>query len=488
MQMHLNEQETNDLINAIDKYYYFEMLFDDLPLRSFIGTVDVELRNGELIKHYYIFKHLHFHLLYNGDQVIFGNISIDPHKLEELVPRENIIEFSYSADWEETTWPFKDRMKLYEDFFSKELEIHWLSIMNSFVLVLLLTGFLSIIIMRILKSDYSRYSKTEEDEDDQDDYGWKLIHGDVFRFPSHKSLFCAFLGLGAQSLAIFFGILFLALIGLYYPNNSGTLYTSGIVLYALTSVLGGYVSARLYHQFGGDKWAWNIVLVATLYTVPLVIVFSFVNTVAIMYNATNAVPADAIFLVLAIIVCVGLPLNVAGGIAGRRNAGSFDAPCRTKNFPREIPPIPWYRSLPFQMVMSGFLPFSAIYIELFYIFSSVWGHNTYQLFGILFLVAIILLIVTACITVSLTYFQLSMEDHRWWWYSFLSGGSTGLFIYGYSIFFYFYRSKMSGMLQASFFFTYMALVCYFFFIMLGCVGFYSSLFFVRRIYRNLKCD
>jgi hypothetical protein len=40
----------------------------------------------------------------------------------------------------------------------------------------------------------------------------------------------------------------------------------------------------------------------------------------------------------------------------------------------------------------------------------------------LFIVAIILFIVTACITIALTYFQLSMEDHRWWWSSFLNGG------------------------------------------------------------------
>jgi len=212
------------------------------------------------------------------------------------------------------------------------------------------------------------------------------------------------------------------------------------------------------------------------------------NTIAVAYDATAAVPFSAIMTVLVILIFVGFPLNIVGGIAGRRAAGEFDAPCRTKNFPREIPPIPWYRSLPCQMLMSGFLPFSAIYIELFYVFSSVWGHSTYQLFGILFLVAIILLVVTACITVALTYFQLSMEDHRWWWQSFLTGGSTGIFIYAYSIFFYLYRSKMYGFLQASFYFTYMGIVCYFFFLMLGTVGYYSSLVFVRRIYKNLKCD
>lgn len=485
--VHLSKDEIKQFKEAIDQYYYFEMYYDDLPVRGFIGTVEKEMRNGEEVKHYYLFKHFHFHILYNKDQVIHINVTADPQRLEEL--REpSVVEFSYSATWEPTDYPFHSRMKLYEDFFSRELEIHWLSIMNSFVLVLLLSGFLAIIIMRILKSDYNRYARSDDEEDDQEDYGWKLIHGDVFRFPPFKSLFCAFIGLGFQSLAIMFALLLLALVGVFYPNNGGTLYTAAIVLYALTSVLGGFVSASFYKQFNGDKWAWNVVLVGTLYSVPLLVVFSFVNTVAVVYEATAAVPIGSILIVLAITVGVGMPLNVVGGIAGRRAAGAFEAPCRTKNFPREIPPIPWYRSLPCQMVMSGFLPFSAIYIELFYIYSSVWGHSTYQLFGILFVVAIILLIVTACITVALTYFQLSMEDHRWWWHSFLSGGSTGLFVYAYSIFYYLYRSKMSGMLQTSFYFTYMAIFCYFFFIMLGTVGFYSSLIFVKRIYKNLKCD
>jgi len=488
--VHLTDEETNEFIEAIKDYYYFEMLYDDLPIRGFIGTVDRELRNGEEVEHYYLFKHLHYHVLYNNDQIIYANATADPHRLVELIPSEEVIfEFTYSVSWEEVDYPFKDRMKLYEEnFFSKELEIHWLSIMNSCVLVLLLTGFLVIIIMRILKSDYNRYARAEDEEEDQEDYGWKLIHGDVFRFPPFKNLFTSFLGIGSQCIAMLFSLLILAIFGMFYPNNPGTMYTAGIILYALTSIIGGFVSASYFKQMGGEKWAWNIVLVAALFVGPVLVAFAFLNTVAISYNATAAVPFSAIMIIVAILTFVGFPLTIIGGIAGKRSSSAFEAPCRTKNFPREIPPIPWYRSLPMQMIMAGFLPFSAIYIELFYIYSSVWGHSSYQLFGILFIVAIILFIVTACITIALTYFQLSMEDHRWWWSSFLNGGSTGIFVYLYSIFYYTYRSKMSGTLQASFYFGYMAVICYFFFIMLGTVGFLTSLVFVRRIYKNIKCD
>lgn len=61
--------------------------------------------------------------------------------------------------------------------------------------------------------------------------------------------------------------------------------------------------------------------------------------------------------------------------------------------------VPWYRRDASQMVMSGFLPFSAIYIELHYIFASVWGHQIYTLFGILILAFLLLLVVCSFITV-----------------------------------------------------------------------------------------
>lgn len=143
--------------------------------------------------------------------------------------------------------------------------------------------------------------------------------------------------------------------------------------------------------------------------------FCFLNTVAIAYSATAALPFGTILVIVLIWTLVTSPLLVLGGIAGKNSKAEFQAPVRTTKYPREIPPLPWYRSTIPQMAMAGFLPFSAIYIELYYIFASVWGHRIYTIYSILFIVFIILLIVTAFITVALTYFQLAAEDHEWWW-------------------------------------------------------------------------
>ena len=112
-------------------------------------------------------------------------------------------------------------------------------------------------------------------------------------------------------------------------------------------------------------------------------------------------------VILLILTLVSFPLSVIGGISGRNFAAPLETPCRTNKLPREIPALSWHRSTGVQMILAGFLPFSAIYIELYYVFASVWGHQFYSLYGILLLVFLILLIVTSFITIALTYFQVS---------------------------------------------------------------------------------
>lgn len=75
-----------------------------------------------------------------------------------------------------------------------------------------------------------------------------------------------------------------------------------------------------------------------------------------------------------------------------------------------------------------------------------------------------------------------------WCRSFLCGGSTGFFVFAYCLYYYRERSDMSGFMQTSFFFGYMACICYAFFLMLGMVGFRAALLFVRHIYKSIKCE
>ncbi|CAL9770817.1 unnamed protein product [Musa acuminata subsp. burmannicoides] len=486
----LTKEDVAKFRSAVTKDYYFQMYYDDLPIWGFIGKVDKERKDLSEYK-YYLYRHIHFDILYNSDHVIEISVHIDPNSLADLTEDKDIeASFFYSVKWKETTTPFEKRMNKYSQTSSlpHHLETHWFSIINSCVTVLLLTGFLATILMRVLKNDFVKYAHDEESAEDQEETGWKYIHGDVFRFPKNKSLLAACLGSGTQLFALTVFIFILALVGAFYPYNRGALFTALVVVYALTSGIAGYTASSFYCQLEGTNWVRNVLLTGFLFCGPLFLTFCFLNTVAIVYSATAALPFGTIVVIVLIWTLVTSPLLVLGGIAGKNGKTEFQAPCRTTKYPREIPLLPWYRRTIPQMAMAGFLPFSAIYIELYYIFASVWGHRIYIIYSILFIVFIILLIVTAFITVALTYFQLASEDHEWWWRSYLCGGSTGLFVYGYCFHYYFARSDMSGFMQTSFFFGYMACICYGFFLMLGMVGFGAALLFVRHIYRSIKCE
>ena len=43
-------------------------------------------------------------------------------------------------------------------------QIHWFSIFNSFMMVIFLTGLVSMILMRTLRADYARYTARDDDD------------------------------------------------------------------------------------------------------------------------------------------------------------------------------------------------------------------------------------------------------------------------------------------------------------------------------------
>ncbi|CAK9054426.1 Transmembrane 9 superfamily member 4 (Endomembrane protein 10) (Transmembrane nine protein 4) (AtTMN4) [Durusdinium trenchii] len=235
----------------------------------------------------------------------------------------------------------------------------------------------------------------------------------------------------------------------------------------------------------------NIFITALCFMGPAFLIWSFLNTVAIFYGSTAAFPFPTILLMFAMWACVTFPLTVLGGIIGRHRsikqaqAEGSPFPCKTNKLAREIPACRWYQSPITQMFASGFLPFSAIYIELHYIFNSVWGPRIYFLYGILLLAFTMLLLVAGTVTVLFTYFHLNAEDHRWWWRAFCSGVAVSVFFYLYCIYF-FLQTGMTGFLQCSFFFLYSLLAAHGIALTLGCVSFYCTYFFVIYIYSRIK--
>ena len=69
-----------------------------------------------------------------------------------------------------------------------------------------------------------------------------------------------------------------------------------------------------------------------------------------------------------------------------------------------------------------------------------------------------------------------------------SAASCGRYVFLYAVHYFFVKTKMTGLFQTCFYFGYTLMFCLGLAIMTGALGYLGSAVFVRRIYRNIKCD
>lgn len=396
------------------------------------------------------------------------------------------IKWTYSVEWKRSDIKWSTRWDIFlQD--EGDAQIHWFSIVNSVMIVLFLSGIVAVIMLKTVSADFRKYRELETQEEAQEETGWKLVHGDVFRPPSHEMLLSVFVGNGVQILTMVGLTLVVALLGFLSPANRGALLTAILVLYALMGAQAGYVSARLYKMTKGTQWKRNTIQTALLVPGICLSIFFLLNIVLRFYDASNSVGFLRLATIAFLWIGVSVPLVFAGSYYGYRK-DMIEPPCKVNQIPRQVPPQIWYTGPLASVLMGGILPFGAIFIELFFILSSLWLHHYYYLFPFLFLVFLILIITCAEITIVMTYFQLIAEDYRWWWRSFLTSGSSALYMFGYGIFYFATRLAITKAVSIVLYFSYTFVFCALFFIMTGTVGFLSCFWFVSTIFSNIKVD
>ena len=131
------------------------------------------------------------------------------------------------------------------------------------------------------------------------------------------------------------------------------------------------------------------------------------------------------------------------------------------------------------------MPFGSCFLELYFIVSSIWLHQYHYIFGILFMVFIILLLTCAEIAILYNYFKVCREDYNWWWISFHTAGFTSLYVFGYSIV-YFKQLRVHSFSSYVRYFGYMELISFMMFLMTGTVGLFSALQFNETIFGSIR--
>lgn len=395
--------------------------------------------------------------------------------------------WSYSIKWVPSEIRWASRWDPYLKM--QDPQIHWFSIMNSFMIVLFLSGMVAMIMMRALHKDFRRYNADDPEaiEAQQEETGWKLVHGDVFRKPVNPLLFSALVGTGVQVFAMSLLTLLFAALGFLSPANRGALMTTLLLLFVFMGIFGGYYSARTYKSFNEIKWKQNTFLVALGFPGVCFIGLLVLNSVIAGEKSSGAIPFGTMFALIVLWIGISVPLVFLGSWIGYRKVVE-ELPCKVNSIAREIPEQQWYLKKHLSTLVGGVLPFGAVFIEVFFIMSSVWLHRFYYMFGFLFIVFIILILTCAQVTIVMAYFQLCGEDYQWWWRGFLTAGSSAIYLFLYSILYFCTKLDITPFSSSVLYFGYMFLVSIAFFLLTGTIGHLATFKFVRKIYSSIKID
>ncbi|PQM37695.1 transmembrane 9 superfamily member 12 [Prunus yedoensis var. nudiflora] len=383
-----------------------------------------------------------------------------PSELEksQIIREQEKVSFTYEVEFvkSDIRWPSR-----WDAYLKMEgARVHWFSILNSLMVIFFLAGIVFVIFLRTVRRDLTRYEELDKESQAQMNEelsGWKLVVGDVFREPDSSKLLCVMVGDGVQITGMAVVTIIFAAFGFMSPASRGMLLTGMIILYLFLGIIAGYVAVRMWRTIkgtskGGDQFPglWHA---------------SFLEC-RLSYSY--------------------VPLTLLGGFLGTR-AEAIQFPVRTNQIPREIPA----RKYPSWLLVlgAGTLPFGTLFIELFFILSSIWLGRFYYVFGFLLIVLLLLVIVCAEVSVVLTYMHLCVEDWRWWWKAFFASGSVSLYVFLYSInYLVFDLQSLSGPVSAILYLGYSLIMATAIMLSTGTIGFLMSFYFVHYLFSSVKID
>ena len=245
-------------------------------------------------------------------------------------------------------------------------DIHWWSMINSIIAILISSLTVMTIFYRVIRKDIDYISLSSFDTFDE--AGWKQVSGSAFLPPKNRYIFCAFTGTGIQLFFVLLTVLIFCLFGFSHPRYRGTLISLAFMLFIIFGLVSGYVSSRLFKLFifhhnvvnpNKEKPSWLINLLVTSILIPLIIfsILLSINTFLIYEKSSAVLELKNILNFMILWIFCSSPMTILGGFIGIKQ-DDIKLPCKINKVPDIVPQQPFYLSSKVIWIFSGAIPFS----------------------------------------------------------------------------------------------------------------------------------
>ena len=447
--------------------------------------------------------------------------------------------FTYSVYWREefeVDWNHRWDYFLNSGELSDEQssQFHWMSFANSVIIVLSISLITLIIYIGVMHTDKNNPHSNKfminiegigaEDVLNNDKYSKNSVYmvakdwiqngkPDLF---SLKGLI-VLVSFGVQFLFTVIGSLTISCSMNKLHNVRNSVLTMAILCFVIGAFMASFVGTRLSivsktrrfnaNYFGDnknfkcrEKFSPIFAIICGSSLPGMIMISTFLlNSIVWAHDSTNALPFKTIVFFISVYFIVCIPLSLFGGIVANNIplpqywlSGITIDESDSKNNKLFLPKSPnkFNPLVNCGIYLCGVFPLLVIYVEMQYVYKSLWLEKTtfYYFYGFLFLSIILLCVLTMEISVIGSYllmrfcFEDKVVRNNWRWKCFEMGFSGGVYMELYSLYYIFAVLNIHG------FSSILISICYslLFNIMcglgLGALSYLTASWFINKIY------
>lgn len=459
-----------DMKTAISQNVYIQFIVNgSFPTSVPIGTVNHS-------KTLYYFSHWSFKVYYYKGNIVYASASTsDPI----LLSFDSDLHFTYSVS---SIFVTKDTFSKLNDEEEVNHWYHYYSLLKISIYMIAVIAVLGFMIIEKISNDLSDFqtdSQFDDFDESRNQFHWRLLHGDIFRYPKNLNVLSSLVGSSVHLIFSFIVVILISSLTNFVENLG--FFNIFLIVYLFSAFLSGFTSINISHQFGKKQYFKSSIGTVLAFSIPFSIIIFLISIITSfsLFTLKNC------FLLLLIVIIFIVPFSLFGGHFGSKNY-IIDCPCDVAAIPRKQSTLPHLlRNYILYPIIGSICSFLFIHEFEFMINLFAAGNKKWFLiiFTTVFFVSIFFISV---ISIVFVYILLKQQCYWWQWKSFLAPFFSSIFLFIYLLNylnnFSIFNSKFDliAAFLASFAGSYLfGLIC-------GGIGFVSANIFIQILFSNLK--